>query len=156
MNHWPSRWPCLLNWQYFLRGVRIWTCWFLRREENCRDTQRKRTDKRNNKKTQHTKCVERGTRTHATMVGVGALTSYRGKVFSHIAMLPIFWGDLNKPRSCKYGRQKRKKKMTCITSLCMIALRHKTIAHTFLPSFDNANSRLFQEMLLTSSHLLAC
>ena len=26
-------------------------------------------------KTQHTKCVEPGTRTHATIVGVGALTS---------------------------------------------------------------------------------
>ena len=26
----------------------------------------------------------------------------------------------------------------------MIALRSKTVAHTFLPSFDNANGRLYQ------------
>ena len=26
------------------------------------------------------------------------------------------------------------KKLTCVTFLCMIALRNKTVAHTFLPS----------------------
>ena len=39
--------------------------------------------------------------------------------------------DLHEPWSCKYD-QKRKRKM---------------VAHTFLPSFDNANGRLFQERL---------
>ena len=29
--------------------------------------------------------------------------------------------------------------MTCMTFLRMIALRNKTVPHTFLPSFDNAN-----------------
>ena len=28
------------------------------------------------------------------------------------------------------------KKLTCLTLLCMIALRNKTVAHTFLPSFE--------------------
>ena len=39
----------------------------------------------------------------------------------------------------------RIKKMTCMTFQCMIALRNKTVAHTFLPSFDNANDRLCQQ-----------
>ena len=39
----------------------------------------------------------------------------------------------------------------CMTFLCMIALRkNKTVAHTFLPSFDNANRRLSQVRLLWS------
>ena len=33
---------------------------------------------------------------------------------------------------------------------CMIALRNKTVAHTFPLSFDNANDRLPQERLLRS------
>ena len=41
-------------------------------------------------------------------------------------------------------------KMTCMTFLCIIALRKKTVAHTFLPSFDNANGPLGQERLLRS------
>ena len=37
----------------------------------------------------------------------------------------------------------------CMTFLCMIALRkNKTVTHTFLPSFDNANRRLSQVRLL--------
>ena len=32
-----------------------------------------------------------------------------------------------------------------MTSLCIIALRNKTVAHTFLPSFDNENGRLYQD-----------
>ena len=43
--------------------------------------------------------------------------------------------------------QEKRKKLTCMTFLCMIALRNKTVAHTFLPSFD-ANGRLCQERLL--------
>ena len=46
--------------------------------------------------------------------------------------------DLNKPWSCKY-RVKKKKNLTCTTFLCMIALRNKTVAYTFLPSLDTAN-----------------
>lgn len=37
--------------------------------------------------------------------------------------------------------QKKQKKSTCMTFQCMIAFRNKTVAHTFLSSFDNANSR---------------
>ena len=33
--------------------------------------------------------------------------------------------------------------------LCMIALRSKTIANTFLPSFDNANDLLYQDPEIT-------
>ena len=45
---------------------------------------------------------------------------------------------------------KKHEKLTCMTLLCMIALRNKTVAHTFLPSFDNANGRLCQEKLSRS------
>ena len=41
-----------------------------------------------------------------------------------------------------------------MTFLCMIALRNRTVAHTFLPSFDNANGRLCQERL-SRSRILA-
>ena len=57
-----------------------------------------------------------------------------------VAMVTKFL-DHNKPKSCKYGI-----KMTCMQSfLCMIVLRSKTVAHTFLPSFYNANGRLCQD-----------
>ena len=48
---------------------------------------------------------------------------------------------------CHGNKTKRKKKhMTRIQSfLCMIALRSKTVAHTFLPSFDTAKARLCQD-----------
>ena len=58
--------------------------------------------------------------------------------------------DLNKPWSCKYSRNNNKK-LTCLTFLCMIALRNKTVPHSFLLSFDNAlNGRPYQERLLRS------
>ena len=39
--------------------------------------------------------------------------------------------------------------MTCVTFLCMIAFRNKTLAYfASLPSFDNANGRLGQKRLL--------
>ena len=41
-----------------------------------------------------------------------------------------------------------KKKLTCMTFLCMIALSNKMVADTFLPSLDNANVHLCQEILL--------
>ena len=61
--------------------------------------------------------------------------------------------DLNKPISCKYGGKKEKEKRTGMQSfLCMIALRNKTVAYTWLPPFENANGRLCQdpEILLIS------
>ena len=36
-----------------------------------------------------------------------------------------------------------------MTFLCMTALRNQTVAHTFLPLFDHANSSLCQERLFT-------
>ena len=44
--------------------------------------------------------------------------------------------------------QKWWKKLTCMTFLCMIALNNKMVAHTFLPSLDNANVHVCQEILL--------
>ena len=61
---------------------------------------------------------------------------------TNVALWAIFWWFVvgfwierrsryvNKPWSCKNGR----KKLACVTFLCMIALRNKTVAHTFLPS----------------------
>ena len=40
-------------------------------------------------------------------------------------------------------QEKKTKKLTCINF--MTTLRNRTIAHTFLPSFDNANGHLYQE-----------
>ena len=37
-----------------------------------------------------------------------------------------------------------------MTFLCTIALRNKTVAHTFLPSLDNADGRLYKERFLRS------
>ena len=42
---------------------------------------------------------------------------------------------------------------TCMTFLNLIALRNKTVAHTFLSSFDNVNGRLCQERLLRSRNI---
>ena len=47
----------------------------------------------------------------------------------------------------KYGRKNEKLEMTF---LCMIALRNKTVAHTFLPLFNNTNDRLCKERFRTS------
>ena len=40
------------------------------------------------------------------------------------------------------------KRLTCMTFLCTITLRNRMVAHTFLPSFDNANGCLCQKRLL--------
>ena len=40
--------------------------------------------------------------------------------------------------------------MTCMTFLCMIALRTKTVTNTFLSLLDDANGCLCQERLLKS------
>ena len=72
---------------------------------------------------------------------------YRGeKSLRHVAMVANFL-DLNKPWSNKYRRnkkknEKKKKDMYPFNFLRIIALRNKTVAHTFLPSFENANGRL--------------
>ena len=52
--------------------------------------------------------------------------------------------DLNNQGSCKYGKQKNEHvwRLSCDY---MIALRNKTIAHTILPSIDDANGFLRQE-----------
>ena len=42
-----------------------------------------------------------------------------------------------------------------MTFLCMIALGSKTVFHTFLPSFDNANDRLCHERLLRNRNFVS-
>ena len=62
----------------------------------------------------------------------------------HVTMVSKFpWISTN------YDRKKKTKKLTRMNFLC-IALRDKTIAHTFLPSLDSANGRLCQEKFLRS------
>ena len=64
--------------------------------------------------------------------------------------------DLNKAWSCKYGRKKKQNKDEKIWHawlLCMIALRNTMVAHTFLPSFDNANGHVCDDRLLRSRNL---
>ena len=48
----------------------------------------------------------------------------------HVAMVENFWISTN-PWSCNGRKKRRKKKKTCMTFLCMIALRNNTAAHTF-------------------------
>ena len=45
--------------------------------------------------------------------------------------------------------------LTCMTFLCMIALRNKSVAHTIVLSFGNVNGSLSQERLLRSRNLAA-
>ena len=73
----------------------------------------------------------------------------REKSLRHVAMVAKCL-DLNKPLPCKYGRKIKTKKLSCVSFLCMIVLRNKMVAHNFLPLFNNANSRLCQERLLSS------
>ena len=49
-------------------------------------------------------------------------------------------------------KKKKRKKLTFVTFLCVIALSNKTVAHTFLASFENANGLLHQQRLLRSRH----
>ena len=53
--------------------------------------------------------------------------------------------DLNKPLLCKYGRKTQKFDMHDFPG--MIALRNKTVAHTFLQSFDHAGGWLSLSVL---------
>ena len=52
-------------------------------------------------------------------------------------------------------KKKKTKKVSCMTFLCMLALRNKTVADTFLQSLDSANGRLCQEQLLLRSKTFA-
>ena len=71
------------------------------------------------------------------------------KLLHHIVMVAKFL-DLNNPWSCKYGSKNKKTDMYSMTFWCMIALGNKTVAHTFLPLFNNANSHRCQEGSLRS------
>ena len=50
----------------------------------------------------------------------------------------------------KKGKTKQKKNLSCMTLMCMITVKDKTVAHTFLLSFDNANGHLCQDRLSRS------
>ena len=61
--------------------------------------------------------------------------------------------DLYKPWSSKYGRKNEKMDMygfpvTFLTFPCTIALRNKTLATTFFPSFDNADGPSLSRKIL--------
>ena len=59
------------------------------------------------------------------------------------------WAVFPKPKLTPASiAEKKTKKLTCITFLCMIALRNKTVVRTFLLLFNNANGHPFQEKLL--------
>ena len=60
-----------------------------------------------------------------------------------VAMEAKFRGPAN------MAEKQKTKKLSCMTFLCMITLRKKTVAHTFLLSFDNTNVHLCQDRLLT-------
>ena len=70
------------------------------------------------------------------------------KLLLHVTMVAKFL-DISQQWPCKYVKE-RKKKNTWMTFLSTIALRNKTVAHTFLPSLDNADGRLCKERLLRS------
>ena len=99
-------------------------------------------------------CFIRMRETPIRHIGRGQLSNhYRGeKSLRHVAMVANFL-DLNKPWSNNIAEKKTKRKMTYIPFLLITVLRNKTVAHTFLPSFENANGRLCQEpeILLTWS-----
>ena len=87
------------------------------------------------------------------IVGCHALLSlYKEKLSLRLVAMAVKFLDLRKPCSCKYGRKfkRTKKKMTFMTFSYSIALRNKTVANTFLPSSNNANGRLSQEVMLRS------
>ena len=58
-------------------------------------------------------------------------TCEREKKSYHIAMVEECL-DVNKPNMAE-----KMKTLICMTFMCMIALRNKTVVHTFLPSFNN-------------------
>ena len=64
------------------------------------------------------------------------------KSLRHVSMIAKFL-DLIKLWSCKYCWEKKKEKIDMYHFPVYVALRIKTATRTFLPSFDNANSRLF-------------
>ena len=54
------------------------------------------------------------------------------------------------PANTAEKKGKTKKKLSCMTLMCMITVKDKTVAHTFLLSFDNANGHLCQDRLSRS------
>ena len=55
--------------------------------------------------------------------------------------------DLNKPRSCKYGRKKKPKKKIDIYAVSVHDCTQEQNGSPYFsfPSFDNANGRLYQD-----------
>ena len=58
---------------------------------------------------------------------------------------PLYQKFLNVKNRCPVNMAEKTEKLTCMTFLCMIALRNKTVAHDFRPSFDNDNNRLVKK-----------
>ena len=54
-------------------------------------------------------------------------------------------GRCNVPGPGPANIAEKTKKLTCMTFRCLIILRNRTVAHSFLLSFVNANDRLCQE-----------
>ena len=55
------------------------------------------------------------------------------KSLRHVAMVAKFV-DLNKRSPASMAEKKKRKYLTCMTFLCRIALRNKSVTHTFLPA----------------------
>ena len=72
--------------------------------------------------------------------------SLSGEWLHHVALVAIV--SASQQTVVLQIGQKIAKRLTCMTFLYMITLRNKTVAHTFLPPFDNANGRLCQKRLL--------
>lgn len=65
-----------------------------------------------------------------------------------VAMEAKFRGPAN------MAEKQKTKKLSCMSFLCMITLRNKTVAYSFLPSFDTANGSLCQKTCSVQEILL--
>ena len=61
-------------------------------------------------------------------------TCEREKKSYHIAMVEEWWMSTSHSLA---NMSEKMKTLICMTFMCMIALRNKTVVHTFLPSFNN-------------------
>ena len=61
-------------------------------------------------------------------------TCEREKKSYHIAMVEEWWTSTSHSLA---NMSEKMKTLICMTFMCMIALRNKTVVHTFLPSFNN-------------------
>ena len=86
---------------------------------------------------------------HSMLVCAGLLAIWE-KSLRHVAMVAKFLDSTNRVPA-NFGR---KKNTWHVRLSCMIALRNKRVALTFLPLFDNSNCRLCQERLLWSAEIL--